>query len=121
MALLMARHELADPAAAWDVVETLLLANNRAIAERAFGDGPLGVLAPGALADLVIWRYCPPTPIDEASFLGHALFGLTQAEARDVVVHGRVRLRDGVVLGVDEAAVRRSARGLARALWDRLR
>jgi putative selenium metabolism protein SsnA len=119
MALLMARHELREPAAAFGAVQQILIAGNRAIAERYFG-GKLGVLQPGALADVVVWNYIPPTPLSADNFLGHALFGLTQAEARDVIVAGKVRLRNGVVQGVDEATVRSHARGLARALWGRI-
>lgn len=119
MALLMARHELRDPAAGWGAVEGMLLDGNREVAERQFG-ARLGVLEPGALADLVVWRYEPPTPISADGFLGHALFGLTQAEAADVVVGGVQRLSDGVVLGLDEAAARAEARERAAALWRRL-
>jgi putative selenium metabolism protein SsnA len=119
MALLMARHELGDPAAAWEAVGRVLFEGNRAIAERCFG-APLGVLAPGALADLVVWNYQPPTPLAAENFLGHALFGLTQANARDAVVAGVLRMREGVVLRVDEAEVRARARERAASLWQRL-
>jgi putative selenium metabolism protein SsnA len=119
MALLMARHELRDPAAAWDAVERILIEGSPAIAARRFG-APLGVLSPGALADLVVWDYVPPTAVSPASFLGHALFGLTQAQARDVLVGGRHCLERGVVRGVDEAAVRAEARERSAALWARV-
>lgn len=119
MALLMARHELRDPAAAWTAVENALLRENAAFASRLF-EAEVGVLREGALGDVVIWSYRPPTPLTADGFLGHALFGLTQAEARDVFVGGVPRMRDGAILGVDEQRVRAEAVLRARALWERL-
>jgi putative selenium metabolism protein SsnA len=118
MALLMARHELHDPAAAWDRVERALLGENPAIISKIF-DMEVGLLRPGALADVVVWRYRPPAPLSPDGFLGHALFGLVQAEAAHVFVGGTLRLRDGVVLGLDEDAARIEARSRATALWNR--
>lgn len=119
MALLMARHELGEPAAAWGAVERSLLVENPALASRVFG-ASLGRLEAGAQADVVVWRYVPPTPVFVSGFLGHALFGLVQSEACDVFVAGRHALDAGRVRGVDEALARAEAKVLAEHLWRRL-
>ncbi|MGQ9459500.1 MAG: putative aminohydrolase SsnA, partial [Anaerolineae bacterium] len=71
------------------------------LAERYF-PGPLGRLAPGALADVITVRYHPPTPLHEGNYPWHLLFGVDGTDVRTTLVGGRVRLRAGEVQPVDE-------------------
>lgn len=96
----------------------LLLRNNAAIARRHFAT-PVGSLAKGAYADLIILDYDPPTPLNENTFLGHFLFGLCGARVDTTVVNGKVLMRGGELLTVDEEKICAKSRALAQAFWRR--
>ncbi len=117
VAFLLGHHRTADPRTMWAEAGDLL-ATNAAIASGLFGR-QLGALAAGAAADVVVFDYLPPTPLTPDNFLGHLLFGLYAAPARQVAVAGALRLQDGQVLAHDPAAAAARARVSAEALWDR--
>jgi putative selenium metabolism protein SsnA len=96
------------------------LERNRVFAGFAFDNG-LGRIELGAPADLVVHEYRSPTPIEEANLGGHVLFGLPSARPRHVIVDGKLVIRDGVALGVDEPALYGRAREVARRLWAAMR
>lgn len=114
-------HRLAnrDPRVAFVEAPTLLLYNNREIARRQFGL-PLGEIAEGRPADLAILDYHPPTPLSEANFLGHLLFGLVDATVDTTVCRGQILMRNKQVLTLDEARLAARARELAPQMWKRL-
>lgn len=115
---LLHKHGTADPRAGFAEAGRLLLENNAHIASRYFAR-PIGALAPGHKADVIVVDYDPPTPLNEENLLGHVLFGLPSARVRHVLVDGRVRLRAGEVLGVDEQAVAVEARARCADVWQR--
>jgi putative selenium metabolism protein SsnA len=114
-------HRLAnrDPRVAFVEAPTLLLQNNREIARRQFGL-PLGEIAPGRPADLAILDYHPPTPLSEANFLGHLIFGLVDAVVDTTVCRGQILMRNKRVLTMDEERIAARSRELAPKMWKRL-
>jgi putative selenium metabolism protein SsnA len=93
-----------------DVIDAL--ERNRAFAAAQFGAGELD--------DRVVLDYRPPTPLDDGNLAGHFLFGLGAAPVTDLVVDGRVVLRDGLFVAVDEERILARAREVAARLWRRL-
>ncbi|GAB4503373.1 MAG: putative aminohydrolase SsnA [Anaerolineales bacterium] len=114
-------HRLAnrDPRVAFVEAPTLLLQNNREIARRQFGL-TLGEIAEGRPADLAILDYHPPTPLSEANFLGHLIFGLVDATVDTTVCRGQILMRNKQVLTLDEARLAARSRELAPKMWERL-
>jgi len=114
-------HRLAnhDPRVAFMEAPQLLLQNNADICERQFGLR-LGEIAEGRPADLAIMDYIPPTPLNEANFLGHLLFGLVHAKVNTTVCKGKVLMRDGKILSLDEERIAARSRELAPKMWQRL-
>jgi len=114
-------HRLAnrDPRVAFMEAPQLLLQNNAAIAERQFGL-KLGVIAEGHPADLAILDYQPPTPFNEANFLGHLIFGLVDATVDTTVCRGKILMRGKKILSMNEEQVARRSRELAPKMWKRL-
>ena len=109
-----------SPSAAFPEVCATLTRTNPALASRLWG-APLGTLAPGALADLLVLDYDPVTPMETANALGHLVFGLAQAGVRSTVCGGRVLMEDGeLCLDLDEAELRARCRAAARRVWARL-
>jgi putative selenium metabolism protein SsnA len=95
-----------------------MLVGGQRLAADAFGL-PLGSLAAGAPADLVVLDYRPPTPLTAANLAGHLLFGLDRSHVRSTMVAGRFVLRDRRIATVDEASVLARAQAAAAALWER--
>lgn len=94
-----------------------LLAGGAALVSEAF-DLPIGVLAEGAAADLVILRYDSPTPLTTDNLAWHWMFALGSEQVESVMVDGAWVLRDGVFPGVDEERIRAVARREAERLWQ---
>ena len=119
VANILHKHHLGDPNAAWSEVPAMLFENNRRIAARYF-DAPLGVLKPGAHADVIVTDYDPLTPMTGANVTGHIVFGMNGRSVVTTMCAGRVLMKDRELIGVDEAAVmaacRESAAKLARAV-----
>jgi putative selenium metabolism protein SsnA len=114
-------HRLAnqDPRVAFMEAPQMLLPNNAEIALRQFGL-QLGQLAEGLPADLAIIDYQPPTPLSEANFLGHLIFGLVDATVDTTVCRGRILMQNKQILVMDEERIAARSRELAPAAWQRL-
>ena len=80
----------------------------------------LGVLEPGAAADLVLTNYRPATPLTADNLAGHFLFAMGPEFVRDVMVAGWWLLRKGHVVTCDEPALRARSVEVARALYERM-
>lgn len=114
-------HRLAnrDPRVAFLEAPRLLLQNNAEICERQFGLR-LGELAAGRPADMAILDYQPPTPLSEANFLGHLIFGLVDATVDTTVCKGKVLMQGKQILSLDEERIAARSRELAPKMWQRL-
>ncbi|MFH1524368.1 MAG: amidohydrolase family protein, partial [Chloroflexota bacterium] len=114
-------HRLAnhDPRVAFMEAPQMLLQNNAEIAERQFGLC-LGEIAEGRPADLAIIDYYPPTPLSEANFLGHLIFGLVDATVDTTVCKGKILMKGKNILGMDEERLAARSRELAPKMWQRL-
>lgn len=80
----------------------------------------LGVLEPGAAADLVLTNYRPATPLTADNLTGHFLYAMGPEFVRDVMVGGWWVLRKGHVVTCDESALRARSVEVARALYLRM-
>jgi putative selenium metabolism protein SsnA len=120
-AALFVRHLASgDPAAGFAETCNLLFAGNRRIAQRLWPGLSLAELQEGGAADIVLVAYDPPTPLDEATLLGHLLFGVSQAPIEATICSGRVLMEAGTLqLDLDEADLATEARERAAALWER--
>jgi len=84
-----------------------------------FGE-ELGVLAPGAPADLVMMDYRPATELSSRTVMQHLWTGLLRARVSGVMIAGNVVMDNGVLVNVDEREVAVRARECAARLWKRL-
>jgi cytosine/adenosine deaminase-related metal-dependent hydrolase len=117
-ALVLQHHRAGDPSACFAEPLDALLRTNAAFASQLFGRR-LGVLEPGAAADLVLVDHVPFTPLDAGNLYGHLCFGVAGATVTDTMVGGRWLLRKGRLLTVDMDEVVRLAQEQSRRVWAR--
>ncbi|MDK2972176.1 MAG: hypothetical protein PWP23_1931 [Candidatus Sumerlaeota bacterium] len=96
-----------------------MMANSARRASAALGT-KLGVLQPGAAADIVITDYVPATPLHSGNVGGHLLFALGSRHVRHVFVGGEWALRERVVVAIDEMETRARATAIAQDVWKRM-
>jgi cytosine/adenosine deaminase-related metal-dependent hydrolase len=84
---------------------------------KAIGLERVGRLAPGWQADLQLIDAIFPTPATVGNLYDQLLLYRNHAHVRAVMIAGQVRVRDGVVLGADEAALRARVHRAAERLW----
>ena len=117
--LLIQRHNAALPNVGWGEAMAALFDNNRQIAAKYFKK-PLGVLKPGAAADVAVMD-CPAfTPFSSENADGHILFGMMGRSCRTTIVNGRVLYRDRTFVDIDEARINAWTLEQAKALWGAL-
>jgi len=103
--------------AAWPLAR---LAAGADLVADTFDEPLLGRLELGAPADLVVLDYPAPTAVTAATLAAHWTFGLSARSVRDVLVAGRVVVRDRRLTAADQEAIAAEARPIASRLWDRL-
>jgi putative selenium metabolism protein SsnA len=96
------------------------LAVGSVFAGRAFGEPLLGRIETGAPADLVVLEYDPPTPLTAENLAAHWVYGISAAHVRDVVVDGRLAVRDRRVVGDEDHDRLAYAAAAAEDLWHRM-
>lgn len=117
--LLIQRHNACLPNVGWCEAMEMLFQNNAKIAARFF-QKPLGVLKPGAAADVIVMDYKPFTPFSEENLDGHMLFGMMGKNCRTTVINGKVVYRDREFVNLDEEAVNAWTMEQSKKLWGEL-
>ena len=119
VALCSQRHNACLPGVGWCEVTDMLFHNNAKMAART-GFPTLGVLAPGAAADVIVMDYKPFTPFSDANIDGHMLFGMTGRQCQTTMINGRILMKDRVLTEIDEESVNAHILESAKRLWGRL-
>jgi cytosine/adenosine deaminase-related metal-dependent hydrolase len=101
-----------------DQVMRMAVDNNRKLAGHFF-DRPVGIIAPGAYADLILLDYYPTTPLTESNLPWHILFGVSGGHVHSTIVHGEVLMKARTLLTMDEAEITARSRAIARQTWER--
>ena len=103
-----------------DLAFAMLARPNRDLARTLFGM-PVGVIRPGAAADLILVDYPAHTPVTPENFPWHVIFGFHESMVTTTIVAGRVLMQDRRVLTLDEKAILEEARAKAPEVWQRYR
>ncbi len=100
-----------------NTVAEMAVTNNAALAGVFFPQAPIGVLAPGAFADIIFVDYHPTTPLVAENLPWHILFGFENSMVTTTICGGRVLMKDRQLLFLDEAAIAARSRELAKGAW----
>jgi len=93
--------------------------NNAALTEAYFPDLKLGVIEPGAAADLVLVDYHPHTPLTAGNLPWQIIFGFQESMITSTLVDGQFLMKDRELTTLDEEAITAEARALAPEIWSR--
>ena len=80
----------------------------------------IGVLRPGAAADVIVMDYPAFTPFSGENVDGHMLFGMMGKNCRTTIVDGRVLYKDREFVAFDEERINAWTPEEAKKLWGRL-
>ena len=119
VALCSQRSNACLPNVGWCEVTDMLFQNNAKIGAKYFPD-LLGVLRPGAAADIIVMDYKPFTPFSDANIDGHMIFGMTGRQCQTTIANGRLLMKDRELVDIDEEAVNAHILEAAKKLWGEL-
>jgi len=102
----------------YDIMQ-MAVYNNADLARMFFPSAPMGVLSPGAYADLIFVDYHPYTEMTAGNIPWHILFGFHESMITSTIVHGKLLMKDRKLLTMDEDAIAAKGRELSRAAWQR--
>ena len=100
-------------------VARMAVYNNAWLAGHFFPGAPVGVLLPGAHADVIFVDYHPHTPLTAGNLPWHIIFGFHESMVTTTIVAGKVLMRDRRLLTLDEAEIAARALAQAPAVWQR--
>ena len=95
---------------AWD--------NNALLMDQFFPETAIGVLHPGAKADMIFVNYQPFTPVNAGNLPWHLLFGFESSMVTTTICDGKILMRDREILVLDEAEIAAEALALAPKVWE---
>ena len=119
VALCSQRSNACAPNVAWCEVTDMLFKNNAKIGGKYFPD-TLGVLKPGAAADIIVMDYKPFTPFSDENIDGHMIFGMTGRQCQTTIAAGKTLMLDRELVGIDEEAENAHILEAAKKLWGEL-
>ena len=102
----------------YDVIK-MAVTNNAALARVFWPAAPVGEIAPGAYADLILVDYKPFTALTAGNLPWHILFGFEASAITATMCGGRWLMRERRLLTLDEAEIAARARELSAEVWQR--
>jgi putative selenium metabolism protein SsnA len=101
-----------------DLISQIAIYNNAALASSIFGT-QLGVLAPGAQADLMFVDYHPFTELSAGNLPWHIVFGFQEDMVTATMVAGKFLMLNRELLTLDEDKITHEASKLSQETWKR--
>jgi putative selenium metabolism protein SsnA len=94
--------------------------NHNATIAGLFFPRPVGALAPGAFADIILLDYIPYTPLTAGNYPWQLIFGMDGSHVTHTICGGQILMRDRTLLTLDEAAIAAHALELTPTIWQRV-
>ena len=80
----------------------------------------VGVLKPGAAADVIVMDYPVFTPFSDENIDGHMLFGMMGKNCRTTIINGKVLYKDREFVDIDEDKINAFCMEQSKKLWGEL-
>jgi len=95
--------------------------NNNATIAGLFFPKPVGALAPGAFADIILLDYIPFTPLTDGNYPWQLVFGMDGSHVTHTIAGGQLLMKERQLLSLDEEAIAAKAMEQAKGVWQRVR
>ncbi len=120
-AYLIQKDHKADPRAmnGYDVIK-MAVTNNSRLATQKYEGLRVGVIEPGAAADIIFVDYHPITPMHAGNLPWHILFGFRDGMVTMTMAGGKVLMKDRKLLFMDEEMIAAKSREIAEQTWARV-
>jgi len=102
-----------------DLIANMAIYNNRDLVGAIFNCPPVGLIAPGAAADLILVDFHPYTPLTIGNLPWQIVFGFNESMITTTIVNGKVLMKDRELLTLDEEKISFEARQIAPDVWQR--
>jgi putative selenium metabolism protein SsnA len=115
-------HKLINRDPRWmaaSTVEQMAVFNNRDLAQAVLGGPRVGVIEPGAAADLIFVDYHPYTPLNPGNLPWQIVFGFHESMVTTTIAGGKLLMRDRELLCLDEEKIISEAFRHAPSVWQR--
>ena len=99
-------------------VTDIAVGNNSALARELFAL-EIGVIKPGAAADLIFVEYEAPTPLTSGNLPWHILFGFRDGMVTTTIAAGKILMQDHQLLTLDEEEISAKSLELSTQVWKR--
>ena len=100
-------------------VTAMAIYNNAALANMFFPAAPIGVIQPGAVADLVLVDYQPYTELHAGNLPWHIVFGFRDSMVTMTMADGKILMKDRKLTTLDEAAIHEAALKSSAKAWKK--
>lgn len=100
-------------------VAQMAIYNNAELVNSFFTEAKIGLIAPGAFADLIFVDYQSPTAINEGNFPWHIIFGFHESMITTTIVGGNILMKDKKLTLLDEIEISSKSRELSKKVWQR--
>lgn len=101
-----------------DIIASMAWDNNAGLVKKLSG-AAVGIIQEGAKADLMFVNYKPFTPLTAGNLPWHVVFGFQNSMVTTTIVDGKVLMRNGEILSLDEEKIIHDARKIADSVWKR--
>jgi putative selenium metabolism protein SsnA len=118
---LLQKDHKGDPRAmnGYDVIE-IAVSNNSMLATQIWGGMRVGIIEPGAAADIIFVDYHPITPMSPGNLPWHILFGFRDGMVTMTMAGGKVLMKERKLLFLDEEEIAAKSREVAAQTWARV-
>ncbi|MCE1255558.1 MAG: putative aminohydrolase SsnA [Anaerolineae bacterium] len=101
-----------------DEIATMAIYNNGRLASQMFNN-KLGIIEPGAEADLIFVEYKPYTDVTIGNLPWHIVFGFRESMITSTMVAGKFLMKDRELLTLDEDKIMAEAKTASKSVWQR--
>jgi putative selenium metabolism protein SsnA len=102
-----------------DLIFQMAIINNRDLVKTLFNGLETGVIVPGAAADLILVDYKPFTELNSDNLPWHIVFGFRESMVTNTIVHGKLIMKDRVLINLDEEAITKEAKEISTFVWKK--
>jgi len=102
-----------------DLIYQMAIINNRELIKTLFYGLEIGVIKPGAVADLVLVDYKPFTDLNSDNLPWHIVFGFRESMVTSTIVNGKFIMKDRGLTTLDEEIIINEARNISASVWNK--